>query len=323
MQAIICQQYGSPKHLKLVEVPQPQPRAKEVLVKVKASNITAADTMMRRAKPFISRFFLGFFRPQKAVIGTGFAGIVEAIGEEVSQFKVGDEVFGETGTDFGANAEYICVAEDAMVMPKPQNLPFTEAACLGDGAITSYNFLCNLGKLQAGQKVLINGASGSLGLAAIQIARYYGAEVTAVCSSRNAELVKSLGASQVIDYQKESLYEQAARYDLIYDCVGKLSFTKSKKLLSDSGLFLSPVLQFNLLGQMLFSQFFAKKKAVFSATGLLEAPKLKSFMQEVLKIRAKGKLEIIISKRFALSDTAEGHRHVDSGRKVGNVVLEI
>jgi len=323
VQAVICRQYGSPRHLQVVQVPKPQPRSNEILVKVKASNVTAADTMMRRAKPFISRFFLGFLRPNKAIIGTGFAGVIEAVGESVTKFSVGEAVFGETGTEFGANAEYLCIAEEAMVLAKPDNLPFEEAACIGDGIITSYNFLCNLAKLQAGQHVLINGASGSLGLAAIQIAHYYGAEVTAVCSAANATLVKALGATQVIDYQQYNIYDTQRPYDLIYDCVGKLSFPKARRLLQKDGLFLSPVLGFSLLLHMVQSQLLGGKKAVFSATGLLKAEQLRAFTRELLAIIAAGKLQIVIDRRYPLSQTAEGHRYVDSGRKVGNVVLEI
>jgi NADPH:quinone reductase-like Zn-dependent oxidoreductase len=264
MKAIVLTRYGSPDNLEVQEVSQPIPRAHEVLVKVAATTATTADTMMRKATPFISRFFLGFFRPRKAITGTGFAGEVVEVGKNVSRFQPGDQVFGETGTDFGANAEYVSVSEEGVMAKLPSNLSFEEAATLTDGPLTSINFLKNLGKIKSGQKVLINGASGSLGTAAVQLAKYYGAEVTGVSSTKNAELVQSLGADHVIDYHSTDFTNTGEQYDIIFDTIGKSSFSKSKRALKGDGIYLSPVLDMGLLFQMLRTSKSREKSRFFS-----------------------------------------------------------
>lgn len=323
MKAAVCTKYGSPDNLIIKEVAVPTPQPDEVLVKVHATTVTAADTMMRKADPFIARFFLGFTKPKCEIIGTGFAGEIVATGKEVTQFKIGDEIYGETAFKFSANAEYLTVPETGVIITRPENVPYEALAPISDGPLTSYNFLKNLGNIQAGQKVLINGASGSLGTAAVQIAKYYGAEVTGVCSSSNVELVKSLGADKVIDYTKEDFTENIGAYDLIYDTVGKSRFSKCKKALSPEGQYLSPVLDLGLLFQVIKTSIVGKKKAKFYATGTMPAPKLRSFMEEIKEMIKKGKLKSIIDKRYPLDAIAEAHRYVDSGRKRGNVVITV
>jgi NADPH:quinone reductase-like Zn-dependent oxidoreductase len=313
--------YGSPDNLQLKEVAKPIPKDNEVLVKVHASTVTKADTMMRRADPFVSRFFLGFFKPKNPVTGTGFAGKIEAVGKAVTQFNIGDEVFGETGVNFGANAEYITLPADGVLALKPANLRFEEAATITDGPLTSLNFLKNLAQLKKGQKLLVNGASGSLGTAAVQIAKYYGAEVTGVASTQNLELVKSLGADHLVDYTKADFTKSGQVYDIIFDTIGKSPFSKSKKALAPKGIYLSPKISFGLLFQMLWTAKFGLKKALFSATGLLPHPALRSLLAELLEMMAQGKLKSVIDRQYPLEQAALAHRYVDTGHKRGNVVL--
>jgi NADPH:quinone reductase-like Zn-dependent oxidoreductase len=323
MKAVIVTKYGSPDVLKLREVPIPVPKDNEVLVRIHASTATAADSMMRQANPAISRLFLGFNKPKNDIIGTGFAGEVEAVGKNVTQFQEGDKVFGEAGLTFGANAEYISMAEDAVIHSIPNNMNYEQAATLCDGHLTSLNFLQELAGVQAGQKVLINGASGSLGTAAVQLAKYFGAEVTGVCSSRNTDLVKSLGADQVIDYHQTDFTKGNTTYDIIYDTVGKSSFTACKSVLKSDGVYMSPVLNFRLLLQMLWTSKFGDKKAKFTATGLQPAPKLRTLLSQLVDLIEADQLKVVIDRRYPLAKVAEAHHYVDSGRKAGNVVIRV
>lgn len=321
MKAIVCTKYGSPDYLQVQEVAKPQPKENEILIKVKATTVTKADTMMRRAEPFISRFFLGFFKPRNSIMGTGFSGVVEQVGKAVKDYQKGDLVFGETGVNFSANAEYICLPQDGVLASKPSNLSHEEAAPLCDGPLTSLNFLKNLGNIKAGQKVLINGASGSLGTAAVQLAKYYGAEVTGVCSTRNIALVKSLGADKVVDYTTTDFTQTGEKYDIIYDTVGKSSFSRCKNVLSSNGLYLSPVLNMRLLFQMMWTSKMSSQKAMFSATGLLPPPELRLMLEELTAIIKKGKLKMVIDSQYALEEAVTAHYYVDRGHKRGSVVL--
>ena len=323
MKAIVCTKYGSPEVLQLQEMDKPKPKDNEILIKVFTTAATTADSMMRRADPFISRFILGFSKPKIPVIGTGFAGKIVATGKNVRTFLEGDEVFGETGVNFSANAEYVCIPEDGVISLKPENLSFEELASFCDGPLTSLNFLREVVKIQPGQKVLINGASGSLGTAAVQLAKNFGAQVTGVCSSSNIELVKSLGADFTIDYTKQDFTKTGQTYDIIFDTVGKSSFSASKQVLAKNGVYLSPVLSLPLLFQMIRTSLFGSKKAKFSATGLQPAPKLRKLLKELKEIAEKGALKMVIAKRYPLEKTIEAHRLVDSGHKVGNVILTV
>jgi NADPH:quinone reductase-like Zn-dependent oxidoreductase len=321
MKAIIATGYGSPEVLQLQQVDRPVPKANEILVKVVTSAATTADTMMRTGKPYFARLFLGFSKPKKQIPGTGFAGIVESTGADVSSFKVGDRVFGETAFGFSANAEFLAIAEDGVVLPMPDNLDFAEAANFCDGHLTSFNFLKQIGNVKPGQHVLINGASGSLGTSAVEIAKYLGAEVTAVCSAANAGLVKSLGADHVIDYRSSDFTVTSERYDYVYDAVGKSSFSKCKGILKPGGIYLSPVLQFPLLIDVILTSISGKKKAKFAATGTNPEAKLRTMLSQVLAIHQVGKLKTIIDRQFSLEKLAEAHRYIDTGRKKGNVVI--
>ena len=323
MKAIVCTKYGSPDLLELREVEKPIVKDHEVLIKVNAASATTADSMMRRADPFISRFFLGFFKPKNDIIGTGFAGVIEDVGKDVKSFKKGDRVFGETGVSFGSNAEYFCMAEDGVISIIPDHMTFEEAAPICDGALTSINFLQELAKIKKGQSVLINGASGSLGTSAVQLAKHFGAEITGVCSTSNVELVKSLGADVVIDYNHEEFTKSGKKYDIIYDTIGSLYFSECKNSLTENGIYMAPVLAFGLLFQMLLTSIIGKKKALFSATGLRPAAELNELVSELKVLYEKGQLKSIIERTYPLEQTAEAHRYIDTGHKRGNLVIVI
>jgi len=277
--------------------------------------------MMLTGKPYISRLFMGFTKPRCEIPGTGFAGTVVAVGNNVSQFKKGDNVFGETLFGFASNAEYICLPEDGVVLHKPDNLDFAEAAGFCDGHLTSMNFLQELGKIKSGQNVLINGASGSLGSSAVQLAKYFGAVVTGVCSSTNMGLVKSLGADFVIDYTKEDFTQLAKKYDIIYDTLGKIPYRKAKKALVSRGMYLSPVLKSGLLLSMLQTSICGRKKACFAATGMKSGDELKGLLKDLLEIFQSGNLKTIIDRQFPLEKVAQAHKYIATGRKKGNVVI--
>ena len=322
MKAIITTGYGSPEVFKLDLVAKPSPKSNEILVRIHASAVTKADTMMRTGKPYIGRLFLGISKPKHQIWGTGFAGVVVAIGSEVTNFKIGDNVFGENIASFGTYAQYVTIPEEGIVAHMPKCISFEEAAGMCDGGITSLNFLCNIGNIYPGQKVLINGASGSLGAAAIQIAKYYGAIVTAVCSTANIEMVNSLGADAVIDYTKTDFAQNKNSYDLIYDTVGSRSFAECKDALTENGCYASPVLDMPLLGDMVATSLFGNKKAKFSATGSLPTEEIKRLLGVLLEIIEAGLFKTPIDRRYKLEQVVEAHAYIDKGHKKGNVVLK-
>ncbi|MFB2979537.1 NAD(P)-dependent alcohol dehydrogenase [Microseira sp. BLCC-F43] len=323
MKAIVCTKYGSPDVLELKEVEKPTPKDNEVLIRVYVASATAADCMMRQGTPFYGRLFLGLKRPKNPITGTGFAGTIEAVGKEVKLFKEGDSVFGETGIGFSTNAEYVCLPEDGVLATLPYNMTYEEAAPLCDGALTSWSFLKDIGQIQCGQRVLINGASGSLGSAAVQIAKYFGAEVTGVCSTTNLEMVKSLGADKVIDYTKEDFTKTGQTYDIIFDTVGKSSFSRCKGSLRENGVYLSPVLSLPLLFEMIWTSKVGSKKAKFSATGLRPVSELRVLLNELKECIEAGKIKSIVDRSYPLKQTAEAHRYIETGHKKGNVVITI
>ena len=321
MKAMITTTYGSPDVFRLENVAKPVPHPNQVLIKVHASAVTKADTMMRTGKPFIGRLFTGLSKPKLPVWGTGFSGVVEAVGSKVTQFKVGSKVFGENIETMGTYAEYVTVPEDGIVAHLPDNISFDEAAGMCDGGLTSLNFLVNLGNIKSGQKVLINGASGSLGTAAIQIAKHFGADVTGVCSGNNISLVKKIGADHVIDYTRQDFTTNTNTYDLIYDTVGVRSFTECRPALTKHGFYLSPVLGMPLLGHMMVTSVFGKKKAKFSATGALPVEETRRLLDMLLDIIEAGNLRGVLDRTYPLEQLAEAHTYVDAGHKKGNVVL--
>lgn len=323
MKAMISTRYGGPEILQLQEVDKPIPKENEVLVNIKSSSITTAETMMRTGYPIIGRLYMGLFKPKNQISGTGFSGSIEALGENVRKFNLGENVFGESLNTFGTYAEYVCIEEDGIIAKLPDNISHEEAAVVGDGPITSLNFLRNLGEIKAQHNILIIGASGSLGTAAVQLAKNFGAEVTGVCSSKNIQLVKSLGADNVIDYKNEDFSTNGNTYDIIYDTLGVSSFLNCKNSLTKNGVYMSPVLDFGLLFQMLFTSIFGTKKAKFAATGMLPHKVIRQYLEEISLLMKLGKMRSIISKRFSLNQIPDAHRHIEEGHKRGNIVASL
>ena len=323
MKIAVYHRYGPANVVKLADRPIPTPKAGEILVRVRASSVTAADTMIREGTPRFGRLFLGLRGPKNPAMGTQFAGEVIETGGEVTSFKTGDRVFGETGMNFGAHAEYVTVDAKGVIAPIPAGMTFEEAAALCDGPLTDMNFLRNLADLQPGQHILINGAAGSLGTAAVQLAKSFGAEVTGVCSTRNVAFVKSLGADHVIDYNREDFTKRTGTYDVIYDTVGKSSFKASRYALKPEGMYISPVLSLRLLGQMMFGNCWRKQQAKFSASGMLPVDQLMPLVKDMTDRVALGHLKMVIDRKFPLSRIGEAHAYVDTGHKRGNVIIEM
>ncbi|MFW9913823.1 MAG: NAD(P)-dependent alcohol dehydrogenase [Candidatus Thorarchaeota archaeon] len=319
MKAIVYTKYGPPDVLQVKEIEKPIPKANEVLIKMYATTVTAADWRIRKADPFLARLMNGFLRPKRVnILGIELAGEVEEVGEEVTRFQPGDQVFGTTGFDFGAYAEYVVLPEGASITLKPSNLTLEESATVPVGADTALFFLRTQGNIQSGQKVLIYGASSSVGSYAVQLAKYFGAEVTAVCSTTNQEWVKDLGADKMIDYKKEDFTKSGETYDLIFDAVGKLSILGSMKALKEDGVFLDAVgmLRRGIQGKLATM---GNNKRVLgdTATGKLEDL---VFLKELIE---EGKLKPVIDRRYRLEDIAEAHRYVETGRKKGNVIITV
>ncbi|MGB0688184.1 MAG: NAD(P)-dependent alcohol dehydrogenase [Paracoccaceae bacterium] len=315
------QRYGGPETLTQVARPLAPPTADQVMLRIKASAVTRADTMMRRGEPRWARAFLGFRRPRKDLSGVCLSGEVVAVGSNVTRFSVGDDVFGEAGLNFGANANHICLDANSVLLHKPSWLSHQEAAVLCDGVLTSYNFLVHIANVKAGENVLILGASGSLGTAAVQIGAAIGAQVTGVCSAQNTDLVTKLGAAHVIDYAQEDFTKQNTRYDVIFDTLGIARFSKAKSALSRSGRYVCPVLSLNLMGVMLRTALVGRRKASFSATGMLPPDTLKPMLNQVLELIKAGQLTPVIDRSYPLQELVEAHRYVEGGHKRGNVVL--
>ena len=323
MKVIICTKYGSPDVLQLKEVEKPTPKDNEVLIRIFAAIVSPSDCVFRKGEPFIARFFSGLIRPKNSIPGEMLAGEIEAVGKDVKLFKKGDQVFGSTGMSLGAYAEYICLPEEGVLTIKPANLTYEDAATVCDGALTALPFLRDKGNIQSGQKVLINGASGSVGTAAVQLAKYYGAEVTGVCSTTNLELVKSLGADKVIDYTKEDFTQSGETYDVIFDAVGKSLFTRCKSSLTQRGVYLTTVPTLVIMLQMLWTSKIGSKRAIIAFTGLRPArEKTKDliFLKELVEV---GKIKPVIDRLYPLEQIVEAHRYVDKGHKKGNVVITV
>lgn len=321
MNAVYCTQYGGPSVLEVREMPMPLVGDHQVLVKNYASSITRADTFLRRGEPKFGRLFLGLSKPKHPIVGTGFAGEIVAIGKAVTAFELGDRVYGETKLNFSANAEYVSVhIEKDVLRVIPANVSYEAAACMCDGVLTSYNFLIKLAKIEANQHVLINGASGALGVAAVQIAKLKGAKVSAVCSTKNHAWVKELGADVLIDYKKEDFCQHTNTYDVVYDAVGASAYAKAKKALKAKGLYLTPVLSASQIWSV-FSSMTSDKKSIFAATGLEEAAVLNTYLQEIETWLKAGVLKVLVDKKYAINDIVQAHEYIDSARKKANVVL--
>jgi NADPH:quinone reductase-like Zn-dependent oxidoreductase len=272
---------------------------------------------------FFSRLFTGLKKPKITTLGEELAGEIEAVGKDVKLFVKGDRIFGTAGPGFGANAEYICLPEDGVLAIKPSNMTYEEAASSVDGFLTSLPFLRDKGNIQSGQEVLINGASGSVGTAAVQIARYFGAEVTGVCSTANLEMVRSLGANKVINYTKEDFTKTGKTYDIIFDTVGKASFSSCKSSLKQKGIFLEAGIGLGIFPHVLFTSMFGGKKARIAATGLRSPQERTKDLIILKELMEAGKIKPVIDRRYPLEQIAEAHSYVDKGHKKGNVVITI
>ena len=311
MKAIVYTKFGPPEVLQLQEVEKPTPKANEVLIKIVATTVVKEDPDMRA-----SPGFNGFLKPRNPILGQELAGEIEAVGRDVTRFKPGDQVFGFDM--FGAYAEYKCMPENGALAIKPANISYEDAASVPNGALTALPFLRDKGKIQSGQTVLIYGASGSVGAAAVQLARYYGAEVTGVCSTTNLEMVKSLGADKVIDYTKEDFTKNGETYDLIFDILGKSSFAQCKNLLNQNGRYLLASFKMKQLFQMLWTSKTGGQKVICALSG--ERPEDLLFIKELVEA---GKLKSIIDRCYPLEQLVDAHRYIENGLKRGQVVITL
>ena len=320
MKAIELTKYGAPENLQMKEVEKPLPKENEILIKIHATSVSSGDARMRRADPFIIRLIFGFKRPRKSVLGVVVAGEIEATGKNVSNYKIGDQVFGSSGMSFGAHAEYVSVPEDAVLALKPTNMTYEEAAAIPFGGTASLHFL-RIANIQPGQKVLIYGASGALGTMAVQLARNYGAEITAVCSTSNIELMKSLGADKVIDYTQEDFTQNGKFYDRILDVKTDRSVFDYRRALSSNGIYVTVggnsarILQLVLLGSLM-SMTGSKQLSLIMHKPNRDLNILKELFES-------GKMKPVVDRCFALNATAEAFQYFGAGHFKGKVVISI
>ncbi len=317
MKAIVYTKYGSPEVLQLKNVAKPIPKDNEVLIKVKATAVNSGDVRLRKADPFAVRFIFGLTKPKINVLGVVFSGEIESVGNDVTGFKIGEQVFGHTDMRFGAYAEYICVDENGSLALKPDKLSHAEVAVIPFGAVTALHFI-KKAAIKPGQKVLIVGASGAVGSAAVQLAKYFGAQVTAVCSTANIELVKSLGANKVIDYTKEDFMHNGEIYDVIFDTVNTIAVSQSLKSLNKKGILILSAAGMSETFQGLFISITRRRKVLFGVISHTAADIV--FLKELMET---GKLKPVIDRTYTLEQVAEAHAYVEKGHKKGNVAITV
>jgi len=320
MKAIVYKKYGPPDVLKLEEVEKPTPKEDEVLIKVFATTVTKYDCWTRRSTApsgfwLPSRIASGVRKPKQTILGTDFAGRIESVGKAVKRLKKGDQVYGFTSS-LGAYAEYMCLPEEGVAI-KPAKLTYEEAAAVVQGGLTALYFL-RKGNIQSGQKVLIFGASGGIGIYAVQLAKYYGAEVTGVCSTPKLEMVKSLGADKVIDYTKEDFTKNAQTYNIIFDTVGKTSVSRSLRSLEEKGLYIFATFGLAMLIRALWLTRKSSKRAIFGVIG--ESANDLIFLKDLIEA---GEIKPVIDRSYPFKQTAEAHRYVETGHKKGSVVISV
>ena len=319
MRAIINTKYGSPEVVKLMEIEKPAPKDNEVLIKVYVTTVNRTDCGFRSASYFITRLYSGLFRPKFKTLGNEFAGVIEAIGKDVTSFNLGDRVFGYNDTNFGAHAEYMTMAEHKAIAKMPVNLTFEEAAPITEGG---HYALCDLKavKIKEGQNVLIYGATGAIGSAAVQLAKHFGATVTAVCNTKNVELIKSLGTDLVIDYTKQDFTKTDQKYDFVFDAVGKTSFGKCKPIIKKNGIYISTELgrYSENIFLALTTPLFSSKKVLFPIPTICKEDII--FLGELVEA---GKFKPVVDRQYSLEQIVDAYNYVESGQKTGNVLITL
>lgn len=319
----LYEKYGPPEVLKLKEVEKPTPKDNEVLIKIHATTVNRTDCATLRAKPFFARLFTGLLKPKKPIPGTEFAGEIEAIGKNVKSFKIGDKVFGFNDQGSGSHAQYMTISEDKALTTIPQNITYEQAAASTEGAHYAYNSIKKV-NLKSGQKVLVNGATGAIGSAAVQLLKYFDANVTAVCGTKNIELVKSLGADKVIDYTNEDFTKDDQKYNLVFDAVGKSSFFKCKRLLQPGGVYISSDLGY--MAQNIFLPIITPiiKPIIGNKKTIAPIPTdCRGSVLLIKKLIEKEKFKAIIDRTYPLEQIPEAYRYVEKGQKTGNVVITV
>jgi NADPH:quinone reductase-like Zn-dependent oxidoreductase len=322
MKAAIYQRYGSPDVVELKEFPKPAPKDHEVLIRVHATTVTSGDWRARtlnvpKGFGLISRLFFGVTKPRQPILGTELAGEIESVGRAVSAFKVGDQVFAFSGASMGCHAEYRCMPEDGALAPKPASLSYEEAAALSFGGTTALDFL-RRGKIQKGEKLLINGASGGVGTAAVQLAKHFGAEVTAVCSTANLDLVRSIGADRVIDYTKEDFTQNGETYDMIMDTTGTAPFSRSRGSLKEGGRLLLVLATLRDMLEIPWTSLTSGKKVISGP-----ASERKEDLRFLARLAVSREFKPVIDRRYPFERIVDAHRYVESGHKRGNVVVTL
>jgi NADPH:quinone reductase-like Zn-dependent oxidoreductase len=319
MKAIVHTKYGPPTVATLSEVPKPIPKDNEVLIKVHASTVNRTDSGFRSAEYFISRFWSGLFRPKHQILGCEFAGVIEETGKEVTNFMVGDKVFGYNDETFGGHAEFLTISKNKTIEKIPDNLTFTEAAPITEGA---HYALCSIraSKIKSGQHALVYGATGAIGSSAVQLMKHFGVSVTAVCNTKNVALVKSLGADDVIDYQTQDFTRTEQKFQFIFDAVGKSSFKTCKPLLAEKGIYISTELGKNAenIFLALFTPLLGRRKVVFPIPSIDKKDLL--FFKQLIE---SGEYKPVIDRKYSLEQIVEAYKYVETGQKTGNVVLTI
>lgn len=320
MRRVEFRSFGPPEVLRVVDGPKPEPRPKQVRIRVRATTVTAAEAGMRRGEPLWGRMIIGFTGPRKRyrTLGGEFAGVIDAVGRDVTRFREGDEVFGFAGWNIGANADWFCLPEGASIAPKPRNTSFGDAAAAVDGPTTAMFFLHDKARLRAGQRVLVIGASGSVGSYAVQLAKRAGAHVGAVCGSTNVALARSLGADEVIDYTQQDFAALDATWDVVFDTVGVSGLSQCEKVISSGGVFLPTAITPTTVAQGWWTSLFGTKRLL----GGMSVEKNAALL-EVRDLLEADALRVIVDRRLPLEEIVEAHRLVDSRRKKGNVVIEV
>ncbi len=323
MKAVVFEKYGEPEVLRITEIEKPLPERNEVLVRIMATSVTAEDPKMRgfNHSPLLKLpvgLMFGFKKPKRPILGVELSGIIEEVGLDVKNYKIGDQVFGYTGISFGAYSEYKCMSEDDLIHFKPENLSFQESACMVNGPLSALTYMKKKGGIKKGDHVLIYGASGSVGTAAVQLAKYFEAHVTGVCSTKNVKLVKSIGADVVIDYTKQDFTQNRETYDLIFDTVGKTSMRDCLEVLNPKGKYLITEFGFTHILSAIFTSLFKRRKVIVASSNFYWKKEDLIFLKEIAE---KGYFQPVIDRVFPLEKIVDAHKYVELGRKVGNVAI--